>query len=52
MASTMGEDPNTFSGCLVWRRAAVQRLAEVRDDTGIRTHRGKNAGRKFPLPVR
>ncbi len=21
MASTMGEDPNTFSGCLVWRAA-------------------------------
>src|SRR2546430_2021520 len=51
MASTMGEDPNAFSGCLVWH-AAVQQLAEVRDENSIRTHRGENTGRTFPLPVR
>jgi len=53
MASTMGEDPNAFGGCFVWRRrAAVQQLAEVRDENSIRTHRGENTGRTFPLPVR
>ena len=53
MASTMGEDPNAFSGRLVWRAAQqCNKLAEVRDENSIRIHRGENTGRTFPLPVR
>jgi hypothetical protein len=53
MASTMGEDPNAF-GVASCGGAAQQcnKLAEVRDENSIRTHRGENTGRTFPLPVR